>query len=334
MIPPDSPERLDAFFFEAFAEEAERLHHHAAGAGLRIGTTAHTIQESGHPAPPAPVISIRTQSALPPGWAPALRGILSRSTGYDHLLRIRAATAPRTPALGYLPLYCSRAVAEQAMLLWTALLRRLPLQLRSFARFQRDHLTGRENAGQTMALFGVGNIGAEIWQLATALGHRVLAVDPVRRHPRATYTTPEDALAQATLIVCAMNLTPRNHAYFTADLLRLAKNAPLLVNIARGELTPALDLEIALQRGDLSGIALDVFNDETTLAPALRSANTASLAADHQALLRLQSHPNVILTPHNAFNTLEAVERKSEQSIRTLLHLQHHPDFLWPAPAE
>ncbi len=45
MIPPDAPERLDAFFYEAFAEEAERLHHHAAGAGLRIGTTAHTIQE-------------------------------------------------------------------------------------------------------------------------------------------------------------------------------------------------------------------------------------------------------------------------------------------------
>ena len=333
-MPAAPAETLDAFFYEAFAEEAERLLHYAAETGLRVGHSPLTIQETGHAAPPAPVVSLRTQSILPPAWAPQLRGILSRSTGYDHLNAYRAAAGAACPALGYLPLYCARAVAEQAMLLWTALLRRLPRQLAEFDRFRRDHLTGRENPGKKMALFGVGNIGYEIWKIAGALGLEVRGVDPVRRHADVAYVSPEEALADADIVVCAMNLTDRNRGYFTRDVLALAKRKPILVNIARGEFTPAVALEAALEEGILSGVALDVYNEESTLAPALRTGNRAALTADNRALLRLRERPDVLLTPHNSFNTLEAVERKSEQSIRAFLQLQKSGQFLWPLPEE
>ena len=328
------PAVLDIFFYEAFAEEAERLRHYAEEAGLRADHTPLTIQEAGHAAPPAPVVSLRTQSLLPPAWGPALGGILSRSTGYDHLLAYRALLGDAAPPLGYLPLYCVRAVAEQAMLLWTALLRRLPRQLDQFSRFERDHLSGRENPGQVMALFGVGHIGHEIWRIATALGIRVLGVDPVRRHPEVDYVSAEEALAEAGLIVCAMNLTARNRAYFSVERLAQARRRPLLVNIARGEFTPAAALEQALDAGLLSGVALDVYNEESSLAVALRTGRPEALTPDNQALVRLRSRPDVLLTPHNAFNTLEAVERKSEQSIRTLLHFRQTGGFFWPVPGE
>lgn len=325
---------LNAFFYEAFAEEAERLLFHAAAAGLHVGHTPQTIQEANHASPPAPIISLRTQSTLPPPWAPQLRGILSRSTGYDHLAAYQNAVGKACPPLGYLPLYCVRAVAEQALLLWTALLRRLPQQLAQFNSFHRDHLSGQENPGKVMALFGVGNIGYEIWRLATALGIIVRGVDPVQRHGDVAYTTPEEALAEADIIVCSMNLTKGNHAYFTPARLSQAKRKPILVNIARGEFTPAVVLEAALADGLLSGIALDVYNEESTLAPALRTGNHSCLTPDNQALLRLCKRPDVLLTPHNSFNTLEAVERKSEQSIRTLQHFQKTNQFLWPIPKE
>ena len=325
---------FDAFFYEAFAEEAERLLHYAAETGLRVGHSPLTIQETGHAAPPAPVVSLRTQSIFPPAWAPHLRGILTRSTGYDHLFAYRDAVGPACPSLGYLPLYCVRAVAEQALLLWTALLRRLPRQLAEFDRFRRDHLTGRENPGKKVALFGVGHIGYEIWRIASALGLIVRGVDPVRRHADVAYASPEEALADADIIVCAMNLTARNRGYFTRDVLAQAKRKPLLVNVARGEFTPAAVLEAALEEGLLSGVALDVFNEESTLAPALRTGNPAALTPDNQALLRLRQRPDVLLTPHNAFNTAEAVERKSEQSVRTLLHFRQTGQFLWPVPDE
>ena len=113
----DSAPAPDLYCYEAFAEEAERLRHYADASGVRIGLTPLTLQEAGHTTPPAPVISIRTQSILPPAWAPSLSGILSRSTGHDHLLAYRAALPPGAacPALGYLPRYCVRAVAEQAL---------------------------------------------------------------------------------------------------------------------------------------------------------------------------------------------------------------------------
>ena len=328
------PETFDAFFYEAFAEEAERLLHYAAAAGLRVGHSPLTIQETGHAAPPAPVVSLRTQSIFPPAWAPHLRGILTRSTGYDHLFAYRDAVGGACPPLGYLPLYCVRAVAEQALLLWTALLRRLPRQLAEFDRFRRDHLTGRENPGKTLALFGVGHIGYEIWRIATALGLIVRGVDPVRRHADVAYAEPAEALAQADIVVCAMNLTPRNRGYFTRDVLAQTQRRPILVNVARGEFTPAAVLEAALDDGLLSGVALDVFNEEATLAPALRTGDAAALSPDNQALLRLRKRHDVLLTPHNAFNTIEAVERKSEQSIRTLLQFRKTGQFLWPVPEE
>lgn len=322
----------EIYCYEAFAEEAERLRHYADAAGVRIGLTPLTLQEAAHAAPPAPVISIRTQSILPPAWAPSLAGILSRSTGHDHLLAYRAALPPGVPcpALGYLPRYCVRAVAEQALLLTLSLLRLLPRQLAQFDRFKRDDLTGCELSGRTAAVFGVGNIGHEIHAILAALGVRVLGVDLVRRHPDVAYVPPADALAQADILLCAMNLTPANRGYFTPDLLRTAARHPILVNIARGELTPALSLEAALSAGHLSGAALDVYNEESTLAPALRSGDPATLTDDNRALLRLRARPDVILTPHNAFNTREAVERKSSQSIETYLRFRQTGSFLWP----
>jgi D-lactate dehydrogenase len=325
---------LDAFFYEAFAEEAERLQHHATQAGLHIGFTAQTIQEADHGSPPAPVIGIRTQSLVPPDWPAHLRGILTRSTGYDHLLGLRQHLGPACPPTGYLPLYCARAVAEQAMLLWTALLRRLPRQLDQFDHFRRDHLSGRENPGKVMALFGVGHIGFEIWSIATGLGLIVHGVDPVQRHANVAYMPADQALAEADIIVCAMNLTDQNRGFFNASRLAQTRRKPILVNIARGEFTPAIVLEAALNEGVLSGVALDVYHEESTLAPALRSGNHAALTPDNHALLRLRERHDVLLTPHNAFNTLEAVERKSEQSVRTLLHFRQTGQFLWPLPEE
>ncbi len=326
----DAP--FDAWFYEAFAEEAERLHAHADRAGLRVGHSGLTIQEAGHAKPPAPVLSVRTQSVLPPEWIPHLRGLLTRSTGYDHLLGLRQR--PDAPPLGYLPLYCARAVAEQAMLLWTALLRRLPQQIEQFDRFDRDHLTGRENEGRTLAIFGVGHIGHEIWRIGGALGMRVLGVDPVRRHADVEYVEPETALANADILACSMNLTRHNRGYFDTARLRQATRKPILVNIARGEFTPAQALEDALHHRILSGVGLDVFNEEPSLAIRLRTGAASALTPDNRALLRLRARPDVLLTPHNAFNTAEAVERKSEQSIRSLVQFRQTGQFPWPLPEE
>ena len=195
----------DAFFFEAFSEEAGELRHYLP-TGSDVGFTADTIQEHGLADPPSGVISVRTQSVIPTNWIPHIKAVLTRSTGYDHVLWIRKSENPKI-RLGHLPAYCARAVAEQAMVFWMALLRRLPAQQRAFQSFHRDGLTGREAKGRRLAIVGVGRIGIEVVDLGRSLGMEVAGVDLVEKHQDVAYTSPEEALTGAEIIVAAMNLT-------------------------------------------------------------------------------------------------------------------------------
>lgn len=321
----------DITFYEAFEEEADELRHYMPD-GIDAGYTTATIQEEGGDAPPARVISTRTQSRIPPGWLSRIDAVLTRSTGYDHLLWIRGSDTPDL-SLGHLPLYCARAVAEQAMLFWTALLRRLPAQQKAFTRFHRDGLTGRETLGRRLAVIGVGQIGFEVVAIGRALGMDVVGVDLVEKHAGVTYASPEEALDGADVVVAAMNLNETNRGYFTRDRLRRCRPGAIFVNVSRGEFSPAPVLLDLLVDGHLGGVGLDVYDGESRLAVALRQGETLDDSDQAvRAVLALRDRDNVIMTPHNAFNTIEAVGRKSSQSVQQLLHLREHGAFLWPVP--
>ncbi|MCY2925858.1 MAG: hydroxyacid dehydrogenase [Planctomycetota bacterium] len=327
----------DVFFYEAFAEEADAIRR-LVPPHVRAELTWQTPQEAGHTAPPARVVSIRTQSCIPPAWAGQIDAVLARTTGYDHMLSLRRAFAhtARPVALGHLPLYCARAVAEQAMLLWTALLRRLPLQMRQFAAFARDGLTGAECKGRRLLVVGVGNIGSQIVRIAEGLEMTALGVDVVRRHEGVRYVAIDEGLAQADVVVCAMNLTPANAGYFDYARLSACRPGAVFVNVARGELSPAADLLHLLEEGRLGGVGLDVFQEEAALAVALRQGD-ASPGANSPAIaatLALAARPDVIVTPHNAFNTRESLARKAAQSVESILHFLKAGVFPNPVPSE
>ena len=74
---------------------------------------------------------------------------------------------------------------------------------------------------------------------------------------------------------------------------------------------------------------LDVFDQESALAVALRTG-LSSVDPQFKSTLALARKDHVILTPHNAFNTIEAVARKSEQSIEQVRHFLETGEFLWP----
>ena len=317
------------FFYEAFEEEVQALRR-CLPTVVEAGFTWRTIQEQGDGEPPASVISIRTQSIIPVSWATKVSGILSRSTGYDHIEGYRKECGKDVPC-GYLPLYCSRAVAEQAMLLWMSLLRKLPRQMHNFSRFQRDGLTGGECEHRMLLVVGVGNIGYEVVKIGQGLRMDVLGVDIVKRHSSVSYVSIGEGLPRADVIVCAMNLTSENAGYFNYKLLKRAKPGVVFVNVARGEMSPSGDLLRLLGENHLGGVGLDVYSREIELAVSLRTGRS-SKDEEVQATLALAKHPNVVLTPHNAFNTREAVDRKAVHSIQQINHFLEHGDFLWPVP--
>ncbi len=318
----------DIFFYEAFEEEAEALKRYLPK-NISADFSWKTIQEIDHENPPAKIISIRTQSAIPVGWSDKLDAIITRSTGYDHITDYIKLTGSKLSA-GYLPLYCNRSVAEQALLLILGLSRKLTTQIEKFKSFHRDGLTGLEISGKNIAIVGVGNIGYEMVKIARGLDMNVLAIDIVKKYDDVDYFSPEEAIEKADIIVCAMNLTSDNINYFNYDILKKAKKGALFINIARGEFSSAVGLLKLIEENHLGGVALDVYNNEKLLAIALRE-NKINEVMDKEAkaILALAEKSNVILTPHNAFNTKESVERKSEQAIEQLINYKSTGEFKW-----
>lgn len=319
----------DVFFFEAFEEEVPALQRHLDPA-WRVEFTPHTIQEyeASGGAPPAPVISIRTQSVIPPAWAARLRGIQTRATGYDHILVFQRVAA-NPPPCGSLPKYCGRAVAEHAAMMWLALLRRLPRQIAQFDRFHRDGLTGRETQYKTLLVAGAGDIGGHVANIGRGLDMNVIASDIVQRHAKLRYVSLDEGIQTADVIVCAMNLTGENIGLFSHDRLRHARPGCIFINVSRGEISPPEDLEQLLEENILGGVGLDVFEDEPQLALALRQERESD-PPQMAAIRELRERDNVILTPHNAFNTLESTERKSLESARELTYFFKTGRFATP----
>lgn len=318
---------MDAFFYEAFEEEEVALRS-LLGNRFSYELTGETIQEAGHTDPPARLISIRTQSSVPVAWAGKVDAVLSRSTGYDHLIEYR--TAMQTPpALGYLEEYATRAVAEHAIMIAMALLRNLPQQIRQFPVFNRDGLTGKECASRNLLVVGVGRIGGEIVKLGRVLGFSVRGVDIAPGKVDVEFVSKEEGLGWADVVICAMNLTQANTGYFSTEALRQGKRGLIFINIARGEHAPLADLVLLLEEGHLGGVGLDVFEDEGILATTMRAHTKGEPPPSVGHARKLLQFPNVILTPHNAFNTEEAVQRKARMSVGQVESFLRTGRFLW-----
>lgn len=326
-MPENNPNKdFDAVFYEAFREEEEKLRKYLPS-GKNYLFTWQTIQESGHKTPPAKIISTRTQSVFPDSWIDKLEGIITRSTGYDHVRDYFRRTGKSVPA-AYLPDYAARAVAEQAMLLWTALLRKLNTQQKSFESFQRDGLTGREVREKTILVIGVGRIGSEIVDIASGLRMKVLGVDIAPRKEleekyKLQYVPLKTGLKQSDIVVCALPLTSETEGWLDYTVLKEMKKSSVFINIARGEISPASALLKLLNENTLSGVALDVYDCERELAGVLRDGKELKALdgkkfEEVKAVTELMKKENVILTPHNAFNTMESVERKSERTAENL----------------
>lgn len=308
----------DVMFYEAFKEEELALKKYLPS-NINAGFTWKTVQEAGDVHPPSKFICIRTQSIIPKVWTEIIEGILTRSTGFDHVEKYTDVSC------GYLPLYCKRAVAEQAILLMLALLRKLPAQTSHFENFNRNGLTGIECENKTLLVVGVGNIGSEIARIGKGLGMNVLGVDPVKKHGSLKYVSINEGIKKAQVIVCAMNLTDKNRGYFSSKLLRKAPRGCVFINIARGEFVSSGDLLTLLKTGHLGGIGLDVYPFESRLAVSLRNKKRIS-----DGSILLSKHANVICTPHNAFNTMESVDKKARDTILQIKKFRKTKKFLWP----
>ena len=319
----------DVKFYEAFKEETALIKKYFPKK-IQVAYTDQTIQESGDRVCPAKLISVRTQSRIPVAWAKNLDGILTRSMGFDHLARY-CQEVKKELSCGYLPGYCDRAVAEQAVMLMMALLRKFPRQIKNFKTFKRDDLTGQECRDRKLLVVGVGRIGAEIVQIAKGLRMRVKGVDIVTRFKDVEYVPLAEGMAWAQIVVCALPLTEETRGLLSGKAFAKGQEPIAFINISRGEVAPVKDLKKMLDENKISGLAMDVFEEEDVLAEDFRRRGE-SRKESVKVIKELMTRDNVILTPHNAFNTVEAVERKARQSVEAVVQFLKGKSFPNPLP--
>ena len=321
---------MDVMFYEAFEEE-EREIKKILPEEIRTGFTSKTIQEEGAAQAPSALISIRTQSRVPLSWDQDLKGILTRSQGHDHVDVFRRESKAEM-AYGFLGNYCARAVAEQAALMMMSLLRKLKSQEKNFMSFTRDGLTGSECAGRKVLVVGVGNIGAQIVDIARGLRMDVKGVDLVKNFKDLQYVSLSEGIAWADVVLCALSLTEKTNGMLDYRAFEKARQGMVFVNVARGEISPIEDLKKLLDEGTIAAIGLDVYPQEGLLADSLRARRPED-SPQGRVVLGLAQKENVLLTPHNAFNTKEALEQKASLTVAAVVSYLKEGTFPYPVPS-
>jgi len=253
-----------------------------------------------------------------------LKLIATRSTGYDHI--DVNYCRERDIAVSNVPFYAERTVAEHVFALLLAISHKLEESLDRTRKgdFSQKGLTGFDLYGKTLGVLGTGNIGQAVIGIARGFGMNVLAYDVKRvaRDPGFRYASLDEVLSSSDIISVHVPGGPGTFHFLSDEEFGKMRKGTVLINTSRGDVVDTKALLKAIAEGTIAGAGLDVLEEEPAIREEAellssifqREHNLGTLLADH-ILLRLR---NVIITPHNAFNTREALDRIYEVTIENL----------------
>ena len=248
---------------------------------------------------------------------PHVQFIATRSTGYDHI--DLAACAERGIIVSNVPTYGENTVAEHTFSLILALSRRLAVVARrtTHGDFSLRGLMGFDLRGRTLGVVGAGNIGLHVIRIGRGFGMDVLAFDARPQQLLAEvlgfrYVPLEELLTRSDVVTLHVPYRPETHHLIDRERLTLLKPGALLVNTGRGALVDTVALLEALDSGKVGGAGLDVIEGEEQLMEEPQLFHLPGTEDQLRHLLTghvLATRENVILTPHMAWYSREALER-------------------------
>jgi D-lactate dehydrogenase len=259
---------------------------------------------------------------------PALKLIATRSTGFDHI--DLAAAKARGITVANVPFYGENTVAEFAFALLLALSRRIieaDMRVKETGTFSTKDLRGFDLAGKTIGVVGTGHIGAHSIKMANGFGMNVIGFDAYPNADLAQklnfkYLPLEELLATSDIITIHVPYNAQTHHLINKENIGTIKKGAYLINTARGAVVETDAIIEALKNGTLAGAGLDVLEEEGDLSDEL-ALLTAPHPKEEELKIALENHylidhPRVIVTPHNAFDTTEAIERILDATIENI----------------
>ncbi len=262
---------------------------------------------------------------------PKLRLITTRSTGFDHLNL--EACKNRNIAVCNVPTYGENTVAEHTFALILALSRKIIdcVERTKQGSFELTGLRGFDLKGKIIGVVGGGNIGKHVIRMAKGFEMKVLVFDIFQDKKLANklgfqYVKLDTLLKDSDIVTLHLPYNKHTHHLINQEKLALIKPTALLINTSRGGIIDTDALVHALQRKQIAGVGLDVLENECDLIEERvlltkefnQKCDLKTLAENHLLL----NMPKVIITPHNAFNTKEALMRILETDIENIKSFQ------------
>ncbi|KAJ9666996.1 putative dehydrogenase tr07 [Coniosporium apollinis] len=245
------------------------------------------------------------------------RAILLRCAGFNN---VDLGAAERLNLfVANVPAYSPEAVAEYAVALLLTLNRRTH---RAFNRvregnFNLNGLMGFTVHGKTVGIVGTGKIGLATARILKGFGCRLLAYDPFTVpafKELGEYVDLDTLLSESDVVSLHCPLMESTRNLINSTTLAKIKQGAILVNTSRGGLIDTPAVITALKERRLGGLALDVYDQESSLFYLDRSSEI--IHDDYFS--RLMTFPNVIMTGHQGFFTVEALREISEVTLRNM----------------
>lgn len=259
----------------------------------------------------------------------SLKMVATRSTGFDHI--DLSAAKDKGVIVCNVPTYGENTVAEFTFALLLTLTRKIyssVKRVREQGWFSFEGLRGYDLKGKTLGVVGTGHIGTYVVKIARGFGMKVLAYDPYPKEALASefefeYVGLEDLLRRSDIVTLHVPYLPTTHHMLNQQTFQYMKPGALLINTSRGALIDTPAMVDALRSGILAGAGLDVLEEEGFIKDEVvmlthghpNEQQLKTVLADHE----LMYMDNVVLTPHNAFNTSEALGRILDTTINNII---------------
>lgn len=260
------------------------------------------------------------------------RLIATRSTGYNHI--DVAAAGQHGIAVVRVTDYSPYSVAEFAVGLLLAVNRKIArasVRTRD-GNFDLDGLMGVDLHGKTVGVVGTGKIGVIFARIMGGFGCHVVGYDPYRNPAfeatGARYVSLDELLSSSDVVSLHCPLTEQTRRIVNAETLARAKHGSILINTSRGGLVDTESAIQALKTGQLGGLAIDVYEQEANLF----FQDLSSTIIRDDIIQRLVSFPNVIVTGHQAFFTVEAIGQIMQTTIESITAFERGEELVNRVP--
>jgi D-specific alpha-keto acid dehydrogenase len=252
--------------------------------------------------------------------------ISTRSIGYNHIdVNFAQSVGITVENVMYSP----DSVADYTLMLMLMLVRsaKSTISRANIHDFRLNDVRGKELRDMTIGVIGIGRIGTAVIDRLRGFGCRILAYDHCPKIS-ANYVPLDELLQQSDIVTLHTPLNADTYHLLNRQRIEQMRYGAFIINTGRGSLLDTEALILALESGRLGGAALDVLEEEE----GIFYADYRNRPIENKLLLRLQTLPHVLITPHTAYYTEHALRDTVENTLINCLKFERRPSRLGTLP--